>query len=163
FRRTFVCVVALLGAALVVPAAPVGALTPNSSLFFYRFQGSPNAFRATVNNGNYSNKGSSKVAKGYSQIVADRDSLLMYNTNTGVAVTGTFRNGVFTKKHTYQLSAGIEEITAGCNSVAFFDINNGIGTIATLINGVLTQTQSVTFSGITQIAASCDTLLGYNF
>src|SRR5262249_16039748 len=81
------------------------------------------------------------------------------------AVTGTYVDSApyFTQMHTYHLSAGWTDVVAGCNTVFFFDTDSQTSAIGTLVKGRFHQTGSAAgWKNISQVVASCDTLLVYN-
>ena len=163
FRCGRVLVAALFGGSLLVPAAQAGAAAQNNWLLFYRSTPAPTAFRATDSAGVYTPKGSTTfVPKGVTKIAISRDSMLMYDRTTGVGITGTFKAGVFTKKHTYTFAKNIRSIAAGCNTAALLQPDDADVMLGSLVNGAFVFTGTFGSSVVTQLVASCDTVLGYN-
>src|SRR5438067_1776345 len=107
--------VAFVGALVVVATAPsvtsaAGATLPNNSVLLYRPSGSPNALRVTVPQGGYNVKGTSTLLTGWTAGAVSRDTMILYNKNTGKAVTGTFKSGVWKPLNRYTLGTGYDQI-----------------------------------------------------
>ncbi len=162
-RARLIVALIMVVAASSVAMPQAGAAQGNHSLLFYRYTGTPNAYRSTLSNGTYAGKGPSNLAKGWSQIAISRDSVLLYNSSTGAGASGTFINGVYTKKASYSFSPGWEYVVAGCDTALFFDLNTQTSAEGTLKNGIFTQMEVRHWTNVTAVAASCDTLLAYNY
>lgn len=150
-------VAGLVGCVLLVGGAPAeaAALTPNYSIFFYQ----PGlAVTGTLKNGLFTQKKTFSTS-GWTDAAASRDTLLLYNTNTGKLKTGTFRGGLFTQKAVKTIAKGWTTVAASCDTVLFYKRSTGAAFTATLKGGAMGTRTNYGFSpGWDLIDASCNTV-----
>jgi hypothetical protein len=141
---------------LAMVAAPVQAtLSPNTSLFLYR---PGHAITATLSGGVYTRK-RSFLTTGWTAAAASRDTLALYNANTGKLKLGTFRNGIFTPTRTTTTAKGYTAMTASCDTIMFYKSSTGRAVTATLTGGHMgTKTAYGLGTGYQMMAASCDSV-----
>ncbi|MEU6979233.1 MULTISPECIES: hypothetical protein [unclassified Streptomyces] len=171
-RKTLVAALATVTAATAVllagPATSEAAAsafcdgtTPSTSMLFYRADNGQ-AGTGTLSSGHWQQKALFHLPTGYTHAAASRDSLLLYNKNTGAGEVGTFGGGQYHRMRTYtDFSAGWTFVEASGDSVVFYDGNTGHGVTGTLKGGAYRQGRVYDdFStGWRAMAASCDTLL----
>jgi len=151
----------VFGAVASGVTSPASASLPNNSLLFYRQTGTPNARFATLRNGTYTAKSTSTLLRGWTTGAVSRDTMILYNKNTGKAVTGTFKAGVWTPKNHYTLRKGYDQIVATCDSVIMNGINAQYGEQGTLTGGAYHSSTITPNYGSVIFASSCDSLLVY--
>ncbi|KJY46163.1 MULTISPECIES: hypothetical protein [unclassified Streptomyces] len=156
---------AVLLAGPATPATAASAFcdrtTPSTSILFYK-TGSGEAGTGTLSAGRWQYEGALDLPAGYTHAAASRDSLLLYDKNTGDAEVGTFRDGQYNRTRTFEdFSTGWTFIEASGDSVIFYNGNSGHGVTGTLKNGAFRQVRAYdNFStGWGTMAASCDTLV----
>ena len=171
-RKTLVAALATVTSATAVlmlgPATPPAAAsesceqtTPSTSLLFYRADNGQ-AGTGTLSNGHWQQKELFRLPTGYTHAAASRDSLLLYNKNTGAGEVGTFEDGQYHRTRTYDnFSTGWTFVEASGDSIIFYNGNTGHGITGTLTNGTYRQVRVYdNFStGWGTMAASCDTLV----
>jgi hypothetical protein len=144
-----------LGLAGTVNPVDAAALK-NYTIFFYQ----PGiAVTGTLRGGQFTQAFTYPMNAIWTNGVADRTSLLLYNSNTGAAQAGTLFDSSYTKKHSYTLPTGYL-ITASCDTVMMYKPGSGKVLTMTLINGVLgtRHTSSVPNSNpYESLDASCST------
>lgn len=156
---------ALLLAGPVTPPASASSYcdgtTPSTSMLFYRADNGQ-AGTGTLSSGHWRQKATLGLPTGYTHAAASRDSLLLYNGNTGAGEVGTFTNGQYTRTRTStDFSTGWTFVEASGDSVIFYNANTGHGVTGTLKGGAYRQVRVYenVSSGWGTMAASCDTLL----
>jgi len=154
---TFRVAAGLVGLALIFGASPANAatLTPNYSILIYK----PGlAVTGTLKNGIFTQR-HSFTANGWTAAAVSRDTLLLYNANTGKLKTGLFRGGTFTSKDVRTIRKGWTTVAASCDTVLFYNGSSGAAFTAPLKGGFMgTQTRYGFSSGWTFIDASCNTV-----
>ncbi|WP_407840776.1 hypothetical protein ACE1OC_37550 [Streptomyces sp. DSM 116496] len=153
---------------LVGPVTPATAAspycnqtTPSTSILFYK-AGSGEAGTGTLSAGRWQYKSAFNLPAGYTHAAASRDSLVLYNTNTGAGEVGTFTGGRYARTQSFDnFSTGWTFVEASGDSVIFYNGNTGHGVTGTLKNGAYRQGRVYdNFSkGWGTMAASCDTLV----
>lgn len=101
------------------------------------------------------------VGAGWTHAAASRDTLVLYNKNTGYAKTGMVGGGMYWGDvKTRYVGAGWTHLTASCDSFMLYQRSSGYRMEGRLQNGYLTETYyGPGFSaGWDLIDASCDTI-----
>ncbi|MFF4115824.1 hypothetical protein [Streptomyces sp. NPDC001714] len=156
---------AVLLAGPVTPATAAspycGRTTPNSSILFYK-AGTGEAGTGTLSAGHWQYKAAFTLPANYTHAAASRDSLLLYNKNTGAGEVGTFKNGTYSRTRTFDnFSTGWTFVEASGDSVLFYNGDTGHGVTGTLENGRYqgVRTYDNFSKGWGTMASSCDTLV----
>ena len=135
-------------------------MAPNTSMFFYK-KSTGDAGTGTLAAGRWQYRGvQTGIPAGYSHAAASRDSLVLYNTDTGALETGTFINGVYTRSVAGHGATAWTHVEATGDSVLFYNAATGRAASGTLRNGAYRELRAYdNFSkGWASIAGSCDTI-----
>lgn len=147
-RRVVMVLLVVFGMVGVV--APAAALTPNSSIIFWkRTCGSLSpllcqeqrpgiAVTGTLKAGVFTKQAVFSLGR-VSSIAVSRDSLAVYDRRSGVLRTGRFRNGLHSLSHRYELRAGYDRMVASCDTVMLVDNDTGHALTGLLVDGRLTD------------------------
>lgn len=129
---------------------------PNYSIFFLKKH---QAVTGILKDGVFTQKKAWRLRGHWTDAVASRDSLLLYDRSTGNVQTGTFVKGIYTKVKNYGYVANLTNLAASCDSVVLYDKVFGFNQTGTLKKGLLTLVDSFTFGpGWDLVGGSCDTL-----
>lgn len=143
-----------LAIAMVMPATPAAAATPNHSLFL---AGRGRAETGVLKGTTYTRKKQFAMS-GVSAAAATRTSLAIYTKGSGKLRTGTFRNGVYTPVETVTLRTGFTHAVGSCDSLLLYNSLTGRALSGTLVSGRLRNRSSFFLPvGLTSLGSSCDT------
>ncbi|HEY3831660.1 MAG TPA: hypothetical protein VGO03_05165 [Acidimicrobiia bacterium] len=154
----------------MAPTISAGAVTPNTSLLFYRSPGSPTAARATVNGGvGLLANGAFSLTRQIhftevTTVAASCDTILVYAASNGFATAVQASGGTLIGLgNNYNFDPHWTTITATDDSALFYNKTAGTGAWGTLKGGMFAQTGSSTsFSkGLTNIGGTSNSLLFY--
>jgi hypothetical protein len=146
----------LSGGLVFGSALTAQALTPNQSIFLYK---PGKAVTGTLKDGVFTKKRTLEL-RGWELAAASRDTLALYDRDTGKLRTGKFRRGVFMPFETKTLSTGFRIMVASCDTLLLYEPASGRALTGVLVEGKLRHRTTVQLATIwDQIAASCDTIV----
>ena len=156
--RLIISLAVALASVFGVTASPASAQEApgNSSIFFYN---GSTAVTGTLHNGDFVQRSTFSLGA-FTHAAASRDSLLLYNANTGAAQSGSLVNGLYVSRANFTLEPGFTNLTASCDSYLLYR-RGGYGVTGTLTGGrAIHRNTYTTFRGDWQrITSSCDTVL----
>jgi len=138
----------------LAPVAADAARTPNDSIMFYK---PGRIVTGTLIRGQFQREDSFKTGT-WTGAAASRDTLALYNRNTGRLLTGKFRGGLFVPKETRTIATGFDRIAAGCDTIVIGGGPTNVGIIATLTDGLLRHQQPFNVYHPQLMIASCHEL-----
>jgi hypothetical protein len=142
--------VLLLIMGIIGVAGPTSAMTPNTSLIFWKRtcgnlspllcqERRPGiAVTGTLKAGVFTQEAVFSMGR-VSSIAVSRDSLAVYDKRSGVLRTGRFRNGLHTIENRYELRTGYDRMVASCDTVMLVDNDTGHALTGLLVGGKLTD------------------------
>ena len=155
-----VAIAALTGSLLVGTPSANAALPPNTSIFFYA--PSLGAATGTLHNGVFTQTGNPSVPA-FTAAALTRDTLLLYNENTGQAAIATLKAGHLSAFKTVTGLGKFFALAAGsCDSVLLYKSSSGAALVLAVSGGNVTHRKSYQLPKAYQyVDASCDTVSFY--
>jgi hypothetical protein len=148
--------VILLVVGLLAGTGPVAqaALSPNQSIFIYK---PGKAITGTLANGTFVKKRTLKL-RGWDLAAVSRDTLALYDRDSGKLRTGRFRGGVFNPIETTTIRTGFRRMVASCDTLLLYEPASGRALTGILSGGKLRQKHPFQLGpGWDTFTASCDT------
>ena len=128
-------IIAMTGALLTFTTAPSGAAgpPPNTSIFFYA--ASMGGVTGTLHNGQFTQTANVSVP-GFTAAALTRDTLLLYNENTGLAAIATLKAGHLSAFKTVKNLGKYFALAAGsCDSVLLYKSGSGAARVLAMSGG----------------------------
>ena len=155
-------IIAMTGALLTFTTAPSGAAgpPPNTSIFFYA--ASMGGVTGTLHNGQFTQTANVSVP-GFTAAALTRDTLLLYNENTGLAAIATLKAGHLSAFKTVKNLGKYFALAAGsCDSVLLYKSGSGAALVLAVSGGAITHRKTYQLPKAFQyVDASCDTVSFY--
>jgi hypothetical protein len=159
--KVIAAVVAIAVAATVMQTVGAARARAGQDRTVFIYDNSGLAVFGSLRDGEFIQLQTVNVGSGWTHAASSRDTLVMYNANTGYAKTGLVGGGMYWGDvKTRYVGAGWTHLTASCDSFLLYQRSSGYRMEGRLQNGYLTETYyGPGFSqGWDLIDASCDTI-----